>query len=251
MKIIMKFKSSELFYLIMIASLFFTFSGCGKNDNSINILVITGGKKIEKESFLKIFEDIKELTFTEIEQPKANQMYSSPEIKNYDALVFYDFVQEINEVQKQAFLDLLNQGKSILFLHHSLVSYQDWDEFENIIGGRYYQSTNKEDSLKFIQSTYRHDVDIPVQIVDKNHPITKGLEDFVIHDEIYGKYKILPNVSPIITTTHPESEKVIGWTNQYGKSKIVYIQLGHDHHSFDDKNYRLLIKQSIDWISNN
>ncbi|MBK8946357.1 MAG: ThuA domain-containing protein [Ignavibacteriae bacterium] len=147
----------------------------------------------------------------------------------------------MNDPQKQAFLELLNKGKSILFLHHSLVSYQGWDEYEKIIGGRYYQSTNYKDSLKFTQSTYKHDVEIPVQIVDKNHPITKGLEDFIIHDEIYGKYKILTTVSPIFTTTHPESETIIGWTNSYGKSKIVYIQLGHDNHSFNDKNYRLLI----------
>jgi type 1 glutamine amidotransferase len=39
-------------------------------------------------------------------------------------------------------------------------------------------------------------------------------------------------------------------TNNYGKSRIVYIQLGHDHNSFDDRNYRQLIKQSIDWVVN-
>lgn len=36
---------------------------------------------------------------------------------------------------------------------------------------RSYQSTNKEDSLKFTQSSYKHDVEIPDQIINENHPI--------------------------------------------------------------------------------
>jgi len=239
--------SCSILLLLIISS--FVIS-CNNNNEQYNILVISGGKNIERESFLNIFEEMNNIYFKEAVQPEANNLYDSPEFDDYDALIFYDFVQEISEVQKQNFLDLLNEGKGIIFLHHSLVSYQNWDEFENIIGGRYYQSTNKEDSLKFTQSTYKHDVEIPVQIVNKNHPITNGLNDFIIHDEIYGKYKILPNVKPILTTTHPESENVIGWTNNYGKSRIVYIQLGHDHNSFDDRNYRQLIKQSIDWVVN-
>lgn len=90
---------------------------------------------------------------------------------------------------------------------------------------------------------------IPVQIVSKEHPITTGIDDFIIHDEVYGNYKILPTVNPIIKTSHPESENIIGWTNTYGKSKIVYLQMGHDHNSFDDENYRRLIKQSINWVT--
>ncbi len=109
-------------------------------------------------------------------QPKANNMYSAPEIDSFDVLIFYDTVQEITEEQKQAFLRILNNGTGMIFLHHNLVSYQEWHEFEKIIGGRYYQSTSKADSVKYTQSTYRHEVKIPVQIVNKDHPVTGGIQ---------------------------------------------------------------------------
>ena len=102
-------------------------------------------------------------------------------------------------------------------------------EFEKIIGGRYILTNINQDS-----STYRHDVDVPVTVVDKNHPITKGMDDFVIHDEVYGNYKVLPSVQPLLHTTHPESGKIVGWTNNYGGSRIVYLQLGHDHYAYEN-----------------
>lgn len=237
--------------LVSFILLFFALSSSYKSQDLYNVLIITGGKKFDRQNFLNIFNDMKNITYKEIVQPEANNIYSSHEVDGFDVIFFYDFVQDISEEQKLAFLKLLNNGMGVVFLHHSLVSYQGWDEFEKIVGGRYYQSTNKADSAKYVQSTFKHDVKIPVHIVDKNHPITKGLEDFIIHDEVYGGYKILPNVKPLITTTHPESENVIGWTNLYGKSKIVYIQLGHDNHAFENLNYRRLLKQSIEWAANN
>lgn len=235
------------FFVLPVLMLFFVLGCFSNNSENYKVLIVTGGKKIDRESFLRIFDNLNNITCREVVQPQANDMYSSSEIDSFDVIIFYDMVQEISEDQKEAFLNLLTNGKGMVFLHHSLVSYQEWDEYEKIIGGRFYQSTNKEDSINFVQSTYRHNVKIPVQIVDKNHPVTRGLNDFVIQDEVYGNYKILSRVNPLLTTTLPESEEVIGWTNIYGKSRIVYIQLGHDYHSYEDLNYRRLIQQSIVW----
>lgn len=242
---------SLLHYLSIFFFFQLLFICCSINQENKNVLVVTGGKKIERESFLNIFNSMENIEYKEVIQPQANKIYSKNEIDNYDAIIFYDFVQEITEDQKKAFLKLLDKGKGMIFLHHSLVSYQSWDEYEKIVGGRYYQSTNKEDSIKYVQSTFKHDVEIPVKIINKNQTITKGINDFVIHNEVYGKYKILPNIKPIISTTYPESEDIIGWTNNYKNSKIVYIQLGHDHHAFNDPNYQKMIKQSIYWVSSN
>jgi uncharacterized protein len=207
------------------------------------IMVITGGHDFEKEAFFDMFEDMEGVQYKEIIQPLANRLYASDLMDRFDVLLFYDMVQEIDDAGKEAFTDLLDQGKGVVFLHHSLVSYQDWDEFEKIIGGRYVLSGPEEDS-----STYRHDVDIPVTVLDKHHSITDGVDDFVIHDEVYGNFKVLPTVHPLLGTSHNESGKIIGWTNSYGNSRIVYIQLGHDHFAYENPSFRRLIKQSILWV---
>ena len=94
----------SLFSLVL---LFFALTSCSTNQGQYNVLVITGGKKFERQSFLRIFDDMKNIDYKEVVQPKANNMYSSPEINSFDVLVFYDMVQEINEDQKKSFLKLL------------------------------------------------------------------------------------------------------------------------------------------------
>ena len=52
-------------------------------------------------------------------------------------LVLYDMVRHITEKQKAALLTQLDRGVGLVVLHHALVSYPEWPEYERIIGGRY------------------------------------------------------------------------------------------------------------------
>lgn len=243
-------KSKRQFYslkwlpiLFLIAASNILFTGFCQAQTKTRVLIVTGGHDFEREAFFNMFNDMTNVQYKEVIHPHANQIYDSSMIDNFDVLVFYDMVQGIDDSQKNAFINLLKRGKAVVFLHHSLASYQEWDEFEEIIGGRYVLSSEKKEA-----STYRHDVEIPVHVVDSNHPITKGMDDFEIHDEVYGNYKVSSKVKSLLTTTHPESSKIIGWTNNYGKSRIVYLQLGHDHYAYENPNYIQLLKQTIDWV---
>lgn len=255
MKNRMKFLLSENLHFLakLVALVIFTmisisYSSEKQDSPEIRVLVITGGHAFEHEAFFEMFDSFSSITYTEVTQPDANQLYSSPMMNKYDALVFYDMVQEITDEQKEAFINLLEEGKGMIFLHHSLASYQEWNEFRRIIGGRYYLQPYFDGNKQYTPSTYKHGVEIPVKIPDKNHPVTAGLKDFIIHDEVYGNFEVLPEVHPILSTIHPESGEIIGWTNSYKNSKIVYIQLGHDHHAYSNPKYRRLLKQAISWV---
>ena len=208
------------------------------------ILIITGGHDFEKEAFFEMFNSFSGISYDTLVQPSGNEMIQNEEIKKYDALVFYDMFQEITDEQKAAYLKLLQVGKGMVFMHHSLVSYQNWPEFQKIIGGKYLlNETNLHP-----KSTYKHDVEIKVEIVDQNHPITKSMKDFQIHDEVYRSLIVNNDVTPLLRTDHPESTEVIGWYNNYKASKIVYLQLGHDHHAYENANFRKLVKNAINWV---
>jgi len=45
------------------------------------------------------------------------------------------------------------------------------------------------------------------------------------------------------------SGKPLGWAPAFGKSRVVYLQLGHGPESFDDANYRTLLRQNIRWTA--
>lgn len=211
------------------------------------ILIITGGHEFEKQAFFDMFDSFTDLKYDALVQPLGNEMLLKSMINKYDALVFYDMYQEITESQKAAYLKVLKAGKGMVFLHHSLVSYQEWPEFQQIIGGKYLLKSSGNRSA----STYKHDININVEIVDPKHSITHGMKDFQIHDEVYGNYVVNNNVSPILKTNHPESSATIGWHHQYYKSRIVYLQLGHDHLAYGNNDYRMLVHNAIKWVTTN
>ena len=234
--------SSKSFLIICTAVIGLSLSSfAGKT----RLIIVTGGHDFDRSGFFRMFDSFPNMTYVEYQQPDAKAKLSSVDLSSFDAVVFYDMPKTITEVEKIGYYRLLEAGKGLLFLHHSICSYQDWAEFETIVGGKYYE---KKKNDKFGASSYQHDVDFYVQIAHSDHPIVRGIDDFVLTDEIYGNLEVLPQVDPILITDFPKSNILIGWTLKNANSKIVYIQPGHDNRCWDNENYRKLIKQSILYI---
>jgi len=208
------------------------------------ILIITGGHNFEEKEFYNMFDSFANMEYDTISQPSANELLLTDEAAQYNCLVFYDMYNIITENQKSAYLKLLDNGMGMVFLHHSLVSYQDWPLFEKIIGGKYHRKASRGQGA----STYQHDVDFIIEVVDSNHPITNGMTEFNIHDEVYGGFSVASHVHPLLKTNHPQSSSTIGWYHIYRNSRIVYIQPGHDHHAYNNHNYRRIVQNAIDWV---
>lgn len=215
----------------------------------IKVLLITGGHGFERQPFFAMFQQNPDFAVTHMEHGKnGSEAYDREDLLTFDAVVLYDMVQKITPSQKERFLDLFEKGVGLVVLHHALVSYQEWPEFERVIGGRYPEDQSKKGKVTEAVG-YLHDQKVPVQIVAKRHPITAGLEDFVLHDEIYWGYRVGKDVTPLITTSHPKSAKPLGWTREEKKSRVVYLQCGHGPEAFVDSNYKKLLSQSIQWVA--
>lgn len=205
---------------------------------SIHALVITGGHGFQEEPFWEMFDSFENFSYDAATFPEAFKYLSIEGAKDYDTLVFYDMWQEITLEQQAAYQDLLNRGKPIVYLHHALISFQDWPEFRNVVGGYW----------KPGEGTYKHDVQFTVQIAEPSHPVTEGLSDFEILDETYGNFSVDSDVHVLLKADHPDSGPVIGWAKMYKNTPLVYIQLGHDGLAYGNPNYRKLVDQSIRWV---
>lgn len=212
-------------------------------------LVISGGHAFDTAQFFDMFFDFESINLDTISQPWANTLLETNEIKKYDVLIFYDMWQDITEPQKICFLELLKEGKGMVFLHHSLVSYQEWDEFINIIGGRYHLENYMKDSSRL--SGYEHDLDLQVKVMDKAHPVSFNMQDFRIHDEGYFNIEMIPSAYPLLEVNHPSCAKYVAWANECEKSRIVYILLGHDKHAYQNDSFRSLVENAVKWTCNN
>jgi len=231
-------------YVLMIIILFCCTSKHKISDKP-HILLITGGHSFDTIQFFEMFYDFEDMDVDTISQPQANALLETDELKKYDVLVFYDMWQDITDQQKTGLLGLLKEGKGMVFLHHSLVSYQGWDEFIYIIGGRYNLENDRMDTSKI--SGFEHDLDIKARIINKTHPITSNMPDFTIHDEGYYNIEIIPAVHPLLEVNHPSCAKCVAWTNKYENSRIVYILLGHDRHAYQNESFRLLVENAVKW----
>lgn len=236
--------------LIAVVTLIAVSPAKAESGNKLKVLVVTGGHGFEGEPFFKMFEDNPGITFTKAEHSKTNaSAYERDDLFSYDTVVLYDMPREITDAQKARFLSLFDKGIGLVVLHHALVSYQTWPEYEEIIGGRYQEPDPKKPGKVTEQIGWQHDVEVPVTIVATNHPVTAGLKDFTIHDELYWGFRVRSDVTPLISTTHPKSGKPLGWYRAQGNSRVVFIQLGHGKEAFTNESYRKLVAQSIRWTS--
>jgi type 1 glutamine amidotransferase len=219
-------------------------SGCS---DKMNVLLVTGGHSFDTTEFFSLFSSFQGISVDTISQPRANKLLEEMNKSEYKVIVFYDMWQDITVNQKEAFYKLLENGTGMVFLHHSLVSYQNWDEFINITGGKYWQSGYGIDSSKF--SGYQHDLNLQVNVLDQDHPVTKDIQNFQILDEGYSNIEMLPSVIPLLETNDPSCARYVAWINEYSNSRIIYIMLGHDRKAYENEAFRILVKNAIIWAS--
>jgi type 1 glutamine amidotransferase len=220
------------------------------NEDKIRVLVITGGHAYEEQQFNAMFDAISDITTEKATLPEAAALLKPDLADKFDVVVLYDmWVPGFTPEQQQAFVALLNRGIGLLALHHTLGGHQEWPEYAKIIGGKYLLQPRTVDGQTVPGSEYYHDQDIQVHIEDADHPITRGLKDFQIHDETYKNYDTDPAARVLLTTEHPKSDRELAWTRQYGNSRVVYLELGHDHLAYENPNYHTLVARSIRWTA--
>jgi len=215
----------------------------------LKVAVLTGGHPFTEKPFLALFEGHEGIEFTQVPLKDDSEIFEDISAWPYDVIVFYNMSQKISEKRQQNFLKLLDRGVGIVALHHAIAAYSDWPEFRKIIGTRYFIKDISENGVTYPASQWEHGLDIPIHIADPDSPVTQGIKDFTVHDETYKGYLLEPDNHYILTTDHPKSQKEIGWTRIYRKSKVCYIQMGHGDSIFADPNYHCLLSQAIRWTA--
>jgi hypothetical protein len=211
-------------------------------DKKIKVLIVTGGHAFQQEPFFRMFSDNPEISYTWAVQKTNAEAYDRDDLFSYDVVLLYDSPTQITDSQKARFLELFDRGIGVIVLHHAYLSYPMWSEYERIAGGKYvYQTQQMTNGIT--SSTYKGDVDIPVTVVAKHHPVTAGLHDFVLHDELYSNLHMLNNAQPLLKN----GDQWLAWYRTEKKSRVVGTIIGHG--CYDDPNFQKLIAQSIRWVA--
>lgn len=214
-------------------------------------LVITGGHEVDEPSFHAMLDSIGTMTWKEVKHPNAHSCLVPEKSNEYDFILLYDAWENISEEEKANFIRTVQEGKPVLALHHSLLSYSHWSDFAALIGGRYiYRGEQVIDGKRYGYSAVKDDAEIVCNVVDSGHPILQGVASaFTVTDELYAKMYIAPTVNVLLETRLAGMETPIAWTNHYGKGKIFTLQLGHGKKSFEDANFKKMMTQAVTWLT--
>lgn len=169
----------------------------------------------------------------------------------YDAVVFYHMVTATppeaaegqpwyQRRQRQAMESLGETPQGIVVLHHALLAYPEWPLWSELVGC--------EDRRI---SSYHMSQRIGVRVAGAEHPITRGLQDWELGDETYVMRDAQPEQgnTVLLTTGYEPSMRTLAWARQYRSSRVFCFQSGHDRQSWEDRSFRRMLLQGIQWCA--
>jgi type 1 glutamine amidotransferase len=207
----------------------------------VRVLLVTGGHA-HQISFYEMFNSAADYDVTVNPHPQA---FRPGMVKSYDVVVLYDLADVTDEAERANLRKFVEAGKGVVILHHALADNQTWPWwYEEVAGGRYVLKAAAGQPA----SKFKHDVEFKVRPVGK-HPVLEGIEPFEILDEAYKDMWHSPRNQVLLETDNPLNDQPLAWVSSYSKSRVVYIQLGHDQAAHRNPAYRKLLRNAIRWTA--
>ena len=169
---------------------------------------------------------------------------SASALKAYDVvfLHFYNAkLPTLSDTAKQNLLNYVKGGKGLCVSHLSSASFKEWAEFQKLCG-RYWVMGKSGHGPRSV---------FKAQIADKEHPITKGMEDFETDDELYAKLLGDAPIHVLVTASSDWSKAVepLAFTLNYGQGRVFQETFGHDGKAIKTPNVAKLIQRGTEWAA--
>jgi type 1 glutamine amidotransferase len=150
-----------------------------------------------------------------------------------------------SEAGREAIRAHLRGGGAMLAMHAASISFDDWPEWGEILGGHWVWGQSGHPP--FGEVDVRFDGGAA-------SPLIEGLPAFQCKDEVYGGLWVAPDVRPLAEaralvaadgTAGPWTPVL--WTRQWQGGRVVYDALGHDAASLDHPVHQKLITRAALW----
>lgn len=232
----------DLWLMVVLAAMILAGAGeavaaeaTGTPAKSVRVLVVAGGHGYPVKPFRQVFASYKDMDCTFVDEKQGGEAFEDIGNWRFDAILLYNYMKKPSEKQQANFLRLLDRGVGLVILHHAIYGYRPWPEFQKMVGVTSWLSGAKDD------------VRFKVHVEDSRHPITQGLADFTITDEVYQGHKLDPKVHVLLSTDEPSNAKAVAWVHSYRKSPVCYFQLGHDEKAYSTPEFAKILERAIRW----
>lgn len=250
-KIKVRYKSNLLyFFLALLAFILVACQHPGSTDQRIRVLILSGRHNHEWDQttpvLMKIFSEDKRFSV---------DLTNSPDTFNFDYLQAYDVILSNwnswpeNDVRwpgpmEEGLIKYVDDGGGLVFFHASTSAFYQWPEFQEISTASWVEQTNHGDKGP-----------VRIFIDNQTHPITKGLSDFYIFDELWIDAKQNESFQVLGSATKKEAAGEEGekqaaiFVSSHGKGRIFHTILGHDARALRNSGFRTLITRATEWAA--
>lgn len=221
----------------------------------IKTLLISGANNHDWERATpyckKLLEQSGKFSVTVTENP-SEILENAQELKKYQ-LFFSDYNGAMwSETAKANFENAVKNGTGLVILHAADNAFPGWVEYEKMVGLLWREGTGHGRFHQF-----------KVEIVDHNHPITQGIDDFMQWDELYHKLVHMHNVPYQVLAKAYSASDTGGTGNyepmmvitQYGQGRIFHQVLGHiwkgqeEMQAFESNGFQQTLIRGCEWVA--
>lgn len=169
---------------------------------------------------------------------------SKDTLKRYDLIVLTMYnatLPTINAAAKENLLNFVKEGKGFVVCHLATASFKEWDEFGKLCGRKWVMGKSGHGPREVFEA----------KVVGKDHPITKGITDFKIFDELYSKLEGDAPITVLVEADSPWSKKTepLCFVQDYGKGRVFNTGFGHDSKAIKDKTNVKLLVRGCEWAA--
>jgi uncharacterized protein len=176
----------------------------------------------------------------------------TPAMSKYDMLIVNadrrDDEFKFSISQQEAIFNYVRSGHGYVSIHGADNAAKDWlPAWKEMLGGVFSHFGLPDGKTQKGSFT--------VKITETSSPITEGLKDFNLTDELYYQMQLMPDVQPLATIEHQGATWPVAWTRTFGRGRVFHTVLGHRDFGPDkgdplrDPNLGRLVVQGIDWVA--
>ncbi|UCD51732.1 MAG: ThuA domain-containing protein [Phycisphaerales bacterium] len=224
-------------------------AGAAEKSAPIKVLLIAGDDVAPYHDWREISEKTREVLagcgrfdVKVCEDPLI--LESNAALNAYDVLVwtmFHRGTPAMTDMAKTNLVNFVKNGKGFYVQHLGSASFPKWDEFGKLCGRKWVMGTSGHGPRSVFE----------VKVVKKNHPITEGMANFKIFDELYSKLQGDKDIEVLVSaySDFSEKEEPLVFTTPYGQGRCVHNALGHDFKSILNPSMAQLICRSVEWAA--
>ena len=198
-----------------------------KVPDGAKVLILSGGQREHhgyREQALYLAGTLEDTRRFQVTIAEDAALVETPSLEKYDLVILTadrrDPEFRFTPGQQQAILAYVRAGHGFVSLHAADNAPADWlPDWKQMLGG-VYSHVGLPDG-KAIKGHYT------VHIADPSSPITTGMADFELNDELYSNMQMLPGVRPLATIDHLGTTWPVAWTWTYGTGRVFHLSLGH------------------------